>query len=344
MKKLVVLFVGVLLNAIFFTAFADEQDSKSPYMTRTFPASSVKEVEASTSGGSITLTGDADSKAVVEVYVSRDDWSTEKIKQMLDEKYIIDIKVESGKLYVSAKQKGSFMNWNDQGLSVSFKISVPKQVNGNLQTSGGSILISNLSGSQNFKTSGGSLAVENVSGNIVGSTSGGSISVSNSKDNIDLRTSGGSINAKDCNGKINLKTSGGSLNLNNLTGDIDAATSGGSVMASNIKGTLKAGTSGGSVKLDGISGNLDAYTSGGGMDVRMTSVSDFVKLSNSGGLSLSLPADKGYNLNIQGNKIETSGMKDFRGNMENSNVEGTVGNGGPQITVRSSQRVRVSFE
>jgi len=343
MKKLSVLFVSVLLSANFCMAYADNQE-KNPVMTQTFSASSIKEVEATTSGGSLTLTGDVGSNAIVEVYVSRDNWSEEKIKQTLEENYTIDIKVENGKLYAAAKQKKSFTGWNQQGLSISFKILVPKQVISNLKTSGGSIQISNLSGTQNFKTSGGSLAINNVSGLTVGSTSGGSISVTGSKDVIELKTSGGSITAKNCNGKIDLKTSGGSLSMSNLEGTINASTSGGSVTASDIKGTLKTGTSGGSMRLTDISGNVDATTSGGSMDVKITSVGDFVKLSNSGNISLSLPAGKGYNLNVKANKVESSGLKDFRGNMESTSIQGTVGNGGPEINVKSSQRIRLSFE
>jgi len=346
MKKLSALFICVLLSATFFAVYANEQDNKTPLMTQTFSASSIKEVEAATLGGSLTLTGDAGSKATVEVYASRDNWSNDKIKQYLDENYTLDIKVVNGKLYAVAKQKSSFSNWGNQGLSISFKISVPKQVNSNLQTSGGSIQISNLSGSQNFKTSGGSLAIDNVSGSAVGATSGGSISLSNSKDNIDLKTSGGSISAKDCNGTIDLATSGGSLSLNNLSGNINAATSGGSISASNINGTLTTGTSGGSVKLDGISGNVKAGTSGGSMDVKIKSVSDYVKLSNSGSINLTLPAGKGFNLDMKANNIE-NGMKEmsgFRGEWKKESVEGTINNGGPEINVRSSQRIRLAFE
>ena len=343
MKKQIVLFVSILLSATFFAAYANAQE-RTPFMTRTFSASSIKQVEATTSGGSLTLSGDANSNATVEVYVSRSDWSAEKIKQFLNDNYTIDIKVENGKLYAVAKQKGSFFNWNNQGLSISFKISVPKQVDSNLQTSGGSIHISGLAGSQDFKTSGGSLSVDNVSGKTVGATSGGSISLTNSKDDIKLSTSGGSITAKDCTGTIGLNTSGGSLSLNNLSGNVSAKTSGGSVTANNIDGTFITGTSGGSVNLSGISGNVDASTSGGSMNVKITSVSDYVKLSNSGSLNLSLPAGKNYNLDIKANKVETSGMKDFQGNMESNSVVGTTGNGGPQIYLRSSQKVRLSFE
>ena len=344
MKKQIVLFVGILLCVSSCATTKNQGNTgingSAPYMTREFPASSIKEVEATTSGGSLILTGDADSKAIVEVYVSQDNWSAEKIKQFLDENYTIDIQVVDGKLVATAKKQKNI----SQGLSISFKISAPKQVNSNLKTSGGSIQISNLSGSQTFATSGGSLSVDNVSGKTSGATSGGSISVTNSKDNINLATSGGSITAKDCNGTINLATSGGSLSLNNLTGTVNASTSGGSIVASNISGTLTTGTSGGSVKLGGISGNVEAKTSGGNMDVRIKSASDYVKLSNNGSLNLVLPAGKNYNLNVKANSIETSGMKNFQGSTDSKSINGTIGNGGTQVDVRSLQQVRLSFE
>ena len=326
MKKIFVLLLfSILLSANLCKVYTKSQE-KPPFMIRTFTSSSIKEVEAITSGGSLTLTGDAGSKATVELYVSRDDWSMEKIKQVLEENYTIDIKVEKGKLYALAKQKKNIFNGNQQGLSISFKISVPKQVNSNLQTSGGSIQISNLSGSQNFKTSGGSLLIQNISGSIVG------------------LTSGGSITAKDCSGKIELNTSGGSINLNKLSGNISASTSGGSVTATDINGTIKTGTSGGSVRLSGISGNVDAITSGGSLEVKINSVKDYVKLSNSGNISLTLPGGNGYNLNVKANNIETSGIKDFSGKMEKQILEGTVSRGGAEINLKSSQRVRLSFE
>ena len=343
MKKQFVLLISILICASLSSTVQSQE--KNLFMTRDFTASSIKQVEASTAGGSITVTGDAGSKAVVEVYTSGESRSMDKIKQILDEYYTIDIKAEGGTLYVSAKQKKNIGNWSAKGFSISFKISVPNQVGSNLQTSGGSISISKLSGSQNFKTSGGSLTIDNVSGNIAGLTSGGSINVTYSKDNIDLQTSGGSITAKNCSGKINLKTSGGSLNLNTLSGNIKASTSGGSVKANDIHGTLETGTSGGSMNLSEISGNVDAHTSGGSIDVNMKSVSEYVKLSNSGNISLNLPAAQGYKMSVKAsNKVSTSGLKDFRGKTDDKSMEGTVGNGGPEINVKSSQQVRLSFE
>ena len=343
MKKLSLLFVSVILSLTLFTIDACGQQ-REPFITRTFSASTIQTVETNTSGGSITVEGNANAQAVVEVYVSRDNWSTERIKEAFEKNYTVDIKVENGKLLVEAKQKNTITNWNRDGLNISFKISVPKEVNTRLNTSGGSIRISDLSGSLDFKTSGGSLNVANVSGTVTGATSGGSITVSNANDNINLKTSGGSITANDCNGIIYLRTSGGSLKMSNLSGNIDASTSGGSVTANRIKGTLKTGTSGGSVRLEGISGNVDAHTSGGSLNVEMDSVEDYIKLANSGNLNLTLPAGNGYTLNVRANKIETSGLSDFSGNLSNTEINGRVGNGGAEINIRTTQRANLSFK
>ena len=130
MKK--VLLFSILLCANLLILSAQE-----PVITRSFRASSINAVEATTSGGSITVIGNAGSEAVVEVYASRNNWSAEKIQQTLDENYTIEVKVQNGKLIAEAKPKIKNLNWNRNGLSISFKISVPRQMNSNLQTSRG---------------------------------------------------------------------------------------------------------------------------------------------------------------------------------------------------------------
>ncbi len=43
-------------------------------------------------------------------------------------------------------------------------------------------------------------------------------------------------------------------------------------------------------------------------------------------------------LKINANKMRLSGLKDFHGNLENSNIEGIIGNGSTEVDVKSSQR------
>ena len=88
--------------------------------------------------------------------------------------------------------------------------------------------------------------------------------------------------------------------------------------------------------MNNISGNLEASAFSGSLDVKMASVNDFVKISNNGNISLSLPASKGYNLHVEANNVETNGLKNFHGTKESNKIEGTVGNGGAEITATSS--------
>ena len=317
MKKLFVLFVSILLNTSFLAVFAIGQE-KETYMTRTFPASSIKTVETNTLGGSVAITGNAGSKAVVEVYISHEGWSAERAKQIFEANYKLDIKVENEKLYVEVNPKENMKGGKENTVDISIKISAPKQATTNLKTVGGSISLRDLSGTQNFNTVGGSLTITNVSGNIDGATTGGSINVTNSGNSIDLKTTGGSIVVADCNGNITLSNVGGNT------------------VANGIKGTLKINSMAGSVKLYDISGSVEAGAFNGAMDVKMTSVSDFVKLSSAGNISLSLPAGKGYNLYAKGKEVETTGLKDFQGTKESDKIEGIVGKGGPEISITSS--------
>ena len=332
-KKILLLLIGFTIS---FNIFSNMQ-VKEPYIVHTFPASSIKEIEVITFLGSITVDGDANSsEAVVEVYISGNpNWSEEKIKQTLGENYTIDVSVKREKLYAVVKSK----RIDELGLTVSFKISVPNQISSNLSTSLNRIGISNLSGSHTLKTSNGSLAVENVSGSVVGKTSGSNVTISNFNGNIDIRTHIGNITAENLSGKINLKTSGGVL-----TGDVDAPRYG-NIKANNIRGNLKIETTDSSVDLDNISGNLDAKTTDGVINVKMETVDEFVKLSNTGALSLSVPnASKGYNINVVAQRIETMGLSNFNGSREEKKIKGKVGNGGAKIELKSSREVKLVFD
>lgn len=326
MKKLLFVFLfGVMLFSN--NLLADDNDS--PLLSKNFNASAINKVNVATAGGSIKVYGEANNEATVEVYVhpnSRPDkeWPKERIQKTLDENYDLLIKEEGGMLTVSAKMKEG-INWTkDNGLSISFVVNVKPATD------------------VQVKTSGGSLQLRNITGAVAGKTSGGSIKISGLKnDNINLSTSGGSIKAEDCSGKLSLKTSGGSLRLEQLDGIIDARTSGGSIKGNAVKGTLTTGTSGGSVNLKDIAGNLEASTSAGSMKVSMKEVKDYVRLSNSGNVSLEVPKG-GYNVDIRGRKINNN-IKDFRGEFDSEkSMKGTIGNGGGEINIRSSGRVEIS--
>ncbi|MBK0379176.1 DUF4097 family beta strand repeat-containing protein [Mucilaginibacter segetis] len=336
--------IFLLLLVASQTVFASAQDSRTPYLTKAL-SSSIRNVFVKTSGGSISVSGESGQTPRLEVYIvgnNNQNLSKEEISKRLNEDYTLDIDVHDNELHITAKNKQNMFNWR-KSLSIGFKIYVSRQTASNLNTSGGSIHIDNVTGEQNFSTSGGSLHVDNVTGVIRGFTSGGSIQVSNAKQDIQLTTSGGSINASNCEGNIKLSTSGGSLNLNNLSGTIRASTSGGSVHGNRITGELITGTSGGSVNLSAISGSVDASTSAGSMHVQMLSVSKYVKIdASSGHVDLQLPSNKGLDLDLRGNRVSFNSTA-FTGRKEKDRVDGKVNGGGTPVEVAGNGSVNVTF-
>jgi hypothetical protein len=320
--------------------------NSTPYYTK--PAErSVNKVEVSTSGGSIMVAHEAGQNNRVEVYIKGNngkELSKTEIEERLNKSYELVIETSSNKIKAIAKTKNGFNDWKNS-LSISFKIYVPEKVDTDLKTSGGSINIKGMNGDHDFATSGGSLSISGMKGTLDGKTSGGSINVSNSEGNLELATSGGSISAEDCKGEIDLATSGGSLKLNNLQGTIEANTSGGSISGSDVKGELKTSTSGGSVKVAQMRGSIDASTSGGSMDVAVLELGNYIKLRNSGGsINLKMPAGKGVNLDLHGNKVSIPNLTNFSGNASDDEVKGKMNGGGVPVTVKaSSGKVNVSF-
>jgi hypothetical protein len=338
--------LAIILFALVITVAVSAQSDREPYLTKSLSKESIKDVYARTSGGGITVSGVSDSEARIEVYIkgnNGNDLSKDEIKKRLDEDYELEVSASGGKLTAVAKSETFNMNWK-RALSISFKIYVPKNVSTDLNTSGGGITLTNLAGNQNFSTSGGSLNLDKLSGRVNGKTSGGSIKVRDSKDDIDLTTSGGSIEADNCGGNIELSTSGGSINLSSLKGNVHAKTSGGTIRGTGINGSLEAHTSGGGVNLKQMSGSVDASTSGGSMELEIDQVDKFVTASNSGGnIHLTLPANKGLDLRLHGERIKVESLSNFSGEQDDHNLKGKINGGGAEVNVKTSGSITLAF-
>jgi hypothetical protein len=332
MKKTGLLFINAAI-----TVMACAQNS--PVITKTFAAGSINSVQSETAGGNIVVTG-VDGSCRAELYAvannsKENKISGQEVQDRLEKEYDVKVEMEGNKLIATAKPKSRMMNWK-KGLSISFKLYVPKNVSTNLATSGGNIELYQVQGNQDFSTSGGNLVIADAGGKINGTTSGGNISIENGKDDINLSTSGGNIQAKECDGKIRLITSGGNIQMNGLKGNIKATTSGGNVMGEVIAGELNAATSGGNIVLSSLTCSVDAATSGGDITVSVTKLVKHVRLSNSGGnVKLNLPHSCSADLNLYADKIKTDRLENFSGKIEEEKVEGKMNGGGVTVTVKA---------
>jgi DUF4097 and DUF4098 domain-containing protein YvlB len=365
MKKMILLLALCGSMTLCAPLFAGS-DAKEPLAVYPFPAAAVERLTVVSSGGSIRVTGDAGETATVEVSVTtngRKKRKKEELQKMLEQHYTLVVAATEGELRVEASRKNTPLPDCD-GLSLSFRIRVPKRVSTQLNTRGGSLRLKGLTGRQELKTGGGSLHIANIDGPVKGVTSGGSLRVEGCRGEIELSTGGGSIRVDDCNGKIALRTSGGSIRLEHLngaiaaqtgagnlvlkdvSGDIGVKTGGGSIRAERVTGALSAETGAGSVQMKRIAGNLEARTGAGQMNVQMDAVDDHVRLAgSSSNITLSLPEGKGYRLKILARDIRTEkAVTGFAGSFESQRIEGTLNGGGTEVDVRSKLRVDLVFE
>ena len=339
-------YLTLLIVACQSMAALAQDETKTPYLTKSLANDAISSVYVATSAGGIAVSGQSGQAPRIEVYIKGNnnrELSKEEIQKRLEEDYDMTISVNGHELSAVVKRKYQFDNWKNQ-ISISFKIYVPQQVSTDLKTSGGGIRLDNLKGNENFTTSGGGLQIDKLSGMIRGRTSGGGIDVSNSSDDIELKTSGGGIVAKHCNGRISLGTSGGGLVLEDLKGTINAHTSGGGIEGSNIEGELITGTSGGGIELKNMDCSLEATTSGGDLNAQMKQIGKYLRLNASGGnIALGLPAKQGLDLNLRGESINDHILSGFTGEWKKRYVSGSVNGGGIPVDAHANGDIEVRY-
>ena len=162
-----------------------------------------------------------------------------------------------------------------------FVIRVPEHFNIDLNTSGGEITVTSLTGDVDLFTSGGRILLEAIEGSVDASTSGGNLIFSEIGGSVEASTSGGNVKIQHVVGEVDISTSGGNVEIVDVTDDVDAATSGGNMELENIGGDVDAATSGGNIRAIEILGDVVVATSGGNVTLR--SIRGSVQATTSGG-------------------------------------------------------------
>lgn len=204
-----------------------------------------------------------------------------------------------------------------------YAITVPKQFNAHLKTSGGGIGVSDLTGEVKAGTSGGRLTFARLRGPLDGGTSGGGIRVD------------------DCQGTIKVNTSGGGIDLSGGAGSFDGATSGGSVSVKDFDGPVRVRTSGGGINIENVTGKVYGSTSGGSISARFDSIlDDEVKLETSGGgVTARIPGDSAFDLDAAtsgGGVSSDFSVTGATGKPRRDRLKGAINGGGKPVVLRSS--------
>lgn len=274
--------------------------------------------------GAIEVTTNATSEVSVEVFRKVGMKSEEKEKEFLAERPVT-FSQDGDTVTVRARKPGkSGGNWNGghQKLEGRYTVRVPAQFNVKLNTSGGPIQVSDLTGEVKANTSGGGLKFARLHGPLNGDTSGGGIQLSDCEGTLKVNTSGGGIESAGGSGTLHADTSGGSITVKNFAGPAHLDTSGGGIQVENIGGAVNASTSGGS-----IAAVLPAPLPGA------------VKLGTSGGgITVNVPANAAFNLDADtsAGSVACELPITIEGKKERDHLKGAVNGGGPLVALDTS--------
>lgn len=275
---------------------------------KTFAVQSGGNLRAATQGGDILIqTADINEVRIIATETIRA--SSEQEADKLLEKLALTFDQKGNDVTVEAKyDKGGailhFGSWPP--VQVSFTITVPRNFNLNVSTSGGDIAVASLTGNVRARTSGGEMKFERIEGEIDGHTSGGDIFLREGTARAKLGTSGGDITVERAGGPTEVSTSGGDIRIESVAQLISATTSGGNVQAAITEPFSQ-----------------DAVLSTSGGDVH-------VQVAKTAGFQL--------DARTTGGKVDAAGLTLAidKGGLGKTRLEGAVNGGGHKLTLRSS--------
>lgn len=313
--------------------FADTQDQ----VRRSIPADAARRLVLSADWGAIKVQPGVTRFAEVEVSFRGDPRSRADFDRMMRD-FTLDVSQSGTNIRVDGRfrngwRPSSFWGWFSRGpcrdskcleytwlRQMEYRVSLPRDLDVDVSTSGGSISVGDLKGAVAARTSGGSLSFGRIDGPVTGNTSGGSISLAGSR------------------GKAVLHTSGGGINVEDVAGEVDASTSGGSVQVKRASGRVSAHTSGGSITIRETTGSVDASTSGGSVSAFLSAQpNESCRLSTSGG-SINVELARNLRVDVDASTSGGSVSSDFPvpTSGDGHNLRATINGGGPLLHLRTS--------
>ena len=275
--------------------------------------------------GSIEIDTSNTNTLEIEVIREARTGSSRRAEEILKD-FEISFRQDGNTVYVNGDHKRSGLRgfWNNIGkhVRIHFLISLPREFNVDLKTSGGKISIDDLKGEVRSKTSGGSLNFSRIQGPVWGRTSGGSIKLISCTSIADVKTSGGSITIGEVSGEVLAHTSGGGIKVEKSTGDVDVSTSGGSIHIKEAMGAVKAKTSGGSITAH----------------IAKQPKSDCSLSTSGGSVTVYLPEGVGVNVNAKasGGRVYTDFPVTIKGEISKRSLNAKINDGGPELYLHTS--------
>jgi DUF4097 and DUF4098 domain-containing protein YvlB len=183
---------------------------------RTLTGAATGRLEANTSNGSIAVTGTSRRDVSIQARVIAYAGSMADARELAGD---VDVTLDGGRIRATGPRNSGLMRRS--GWHVSYRVEVPSQYDLSLDTSNGSVNVTDVKGTIDTESSNGSLRLTNLAGRVSARTSNGSVEVqvSGSRwdgDGLTVVTSNGSARLdvpESYNANLIVGTSNGRINL-----------------------------------------------------------------------------------------------------------------------------------
>ncbi len=324
------LYTLILLLTVVFSLNGFARDGQ-PTITKTFDLNQPGKLDASSSGGGVTVQTHDQPQVIIQAFVRKNGRVLSPSDNSLDEvmdNFDINFSKSGSTITAVVKRKGRMNFWRNN-VGISLTIIVPEEMSCDVSSSGGGLKISGVKGTHEFSSSGGGVKLENTSGTTKASSSGGGVKATNHNGDIRLSSSGGGVVVEGAHGSVYARSSGGGVTLEDIHGSADASSSGGGVYVQGEASSVTAKSSGGSVKvnINNLSDELYLQSSGGGVSAVIH-----------GGEKL------GLDLDLRSGRVNID-LHNFNGTSEKDRVKGSMNGGGiPVYAHASGGNVNISYE
>jgi TonB family protein len=140
---------------------------------------------------------------------------------------------------------------------------LPGKLQARLETLGGHIYVSDVTGDLRAVTAGGHISAGNINGDAVLRSGGGHIRAGEISGKLQIDTAGGNISVQRAGGSVNASTPGGQIDFGEASGSVRAHTGGGGIRILHVAGPIQLETNDGSICLTRVQGSVRASTGSG---------------------------------------------------------------------------------
>jgi DUF4097 and DUF4098 domain-containing protein YvlB len=154
---------------------------------------------------------------------------------------------------------------------------------------------------------------------------------------LESRTGSGNVDIDSLEGPVKAESGSGHIRVSKINNQVSLNTGSGGIDLDGAQGNVTAHTGSGHLKLYNVNGGLDASTGSGGIEAEGSATRDWDLHTGSGGIRVKLPQAAAFRVDAHSGSggVTVNHPLTMQGSIRKNHIEGSVGNGGPTLTLRT---------